>query len=66
MDKEHECRDKALEEAAKVCEQMQNEKDALFDERLGGNGWKTLGSTEISGHSFAFNIRAIKNGKGKP
>jgi hypothetical protein len=48
-------RDEALEEAAKMCETMQSEKNKKF---MGE--WKTLGSDEIQGDRFAAEIRALK------
>ena len=48
-------RNDALEEAALQCEKWQANKDRPYD-----GEWKTLGTTEISGSTFAYKIRALK------
>lgn len=49
-------RDAVLDEAAKVCEDMQIAKDATVPD----GKWRTLGDTEIDGREFAVAIRALK------
>lgn len=52
----------ALEEAAKVCREMQDRKNA----KVVDGSWKSLGTNEIGGHTFAAAILDLLPDDGEP